>query len=306
MQFRKFLILSTFVACTLPALSLAQERVPAPPTAGVVGIPSVNPPIPLGNKDQQALGLVQKWKDRADKPRLGADGTVYYLFGQSMPRVVCAELRQCVVLLQPGETMVDIHAGDKVRWLVTPGKVAKTARGQQSSVFLKPTEPNLATNLTILTDRRVYSLDLVSTAKEYMLKIAFDYPEDVDAEWAEYFRQQQVQKTAEVIPQTGLNVASLDFGFRISGDSPTWKPERIYADGQKTYIQFPRGVQKLPVLLALGKGDKKQIVNHRPREDAQTGVMTYIVDRVLDHGVLITGVGSDETRVEFVRTGAKK
>lgn len=284
---------------------LAQTTVPSTAAVAASAPASVNTPVKLGPKDTQALSLVNKWKDHADKPRIDADGTIYYLFGRSMPRAVCAELSVCNIRLQPGERMVDIHAGDTARWLIKPGKVAPTIRGDQASVIIKPTEPNLSTNLLIITDRRTYSIDLVSTTGQYMPKVAFDYPDEVDAEWDQYFRQQQSRKAAEVIPQTGLNVASLDFGFKLSGDSPTWKPERIYADGQKTYIQFPRGVQKLPVLLALGNGDKKQIVNHRPQEDSQTGVMTFIVDRVLDHGVLITGVGDDETRVEFVRKGAK-
>ena len=299
-------ILSAVLVLAAPAGSaVAQPNVPSSASLAASTSAAVNPPVALRAKDAQALSLVDKWKGRPDKPRIGADGTIYYLFGQSMPRVVCAELRVCGVQLQPGEVIVDIHAGDTVRWKIKPGKVASTPRGNLASITIKPTEPGLTTNLLIYTDRRTYSMDMVSTTGEYMPKVAFDYPEDVEAEWDEYFRQQQTRKVAEVIPQTGLNVASLDFGFKLSGDSPAWKPERIYADGQKTYIQFPRGVQKLPVLLALGKGDKKQIVNHRAQEDAQTGTMTFIVDRVLDHGVLITGVGDEETRVEFVRKGGK-
>jgi type IV secretion system protein VirB9 len=120
--------------------------------------------------------------------------------------------------------------------------------------------------------------------------------------WANYDAQQARVQAATVMAD-GTNLEHLDFGFRISGDSPLWRPIRVYTDGRKTYIQFPRAMQfdKAPALVALGQAGglfsspREQLVNYRARGDR------YVVDKVLARAALISGVGSDQTKVEITR-----
>ncbi len=102
----------------------------------------------------------------------------------------------------------------------------------------------------------------------------------------------------------GEDLGNLDFGSRLSGDDPGWKPLRVYTDGAKTYIQFPPDVANAsaPVLVGLADDGNwfadptTQMVNYRMQGDR------YVVDRVLDRAALIAGVGSGETRVVISRT----
>jgi type IV secretion system protein VirB9 len=95
----------------------------------------------------------------------------------------------------------------------------------------------------------------------------------------------------------------LDFGFRISGDDPSWRPLRVYTDGRKTYIQFPRslGFGTAPALVGLAHDGSwfsdptEEMVNYRIVGDR------YVVDQVLDRAELVTGVGSGQTRVLIAR-----
>lgn len=93
----------------------------------------------------------------------------------------------------------------------------------------------------------------------------------------------------------------------MSGDNPGWKPLRVYTDGAKTYIEFPRsiGFTSAPTLVALDNtsgwfsSGNTQMVNYRMLGNR------YVVDRVLDRAELISGVGSGQTRVVITRDGAR-
>ena len=57
-----------------------------------------------------------------------------------------------------------------------------TISGQGSTrrvhILVKPTLPDIQTNLVVLTDRRTYHLELVSTKQTYMASISWTYPTD--------------------------------------------------------------------------------------------------------------------------------
>lgn len=254
--------------------------------------------IYLDPKESYGARLAEKWKTNPDKPRQGEDGSVRYLYGATLPTLVCTPLEVCAIQLQPGEVVNDVHAGDTARWKITPATSGAGA-GQTTHVIVKPTDAGLTTNLLITTDRRVYTIKLASTQKTWIPVLSFDYPDDVQSAWQSYKQQQRGYQAATVLP-TGQNLANLDFGFRVSGDSPRWKPLRVYSDGLKTYIQFPGAMAAgdAPALVAEGSGGK-EIVNYRVLGDR------YVVDRVLDRALLITGVGRDQVEVKIVRTGGR-
>ena len=138
-------------------------------------------------------------------------------------------------------------------------------------------------------------------------EISFQYPEDVTAAWRQYRAQEQQQVAATTLA-SGQNLAALDFNYSLSGDNPAWRPLRVYSDGIKTYIQFPRSMLSgdAPALVALGNDGSwfssptKQIVNYRVDGD------TDVVDRVLSRAALISGVGSSQSEVQISHTGGRQ
>src|SRR5689334_17055654 len=50
------------------------------------------------------------------KPMITADKSVRFVFGASLPVVICAPLQICDVELQPGEQVRSVQVGDSVRW----------------------------------------------------------------------------------------------------------------------------------------------------------------------------------------------
>ncbi|TWB77209.1 type IV secretion system protein VirB9 [Nitrospirillum amazonense] len=188
--------------------------------------------------------------------------------------------------LQPGETLSAISAGDTVRWVIgdtTSGSGAE----KRVHVLVKPFAPGLHTNLLIATDRRVYHLQLESTAKTAMAAVSWTYPQD------ELLKLQRRSAEAEAGAPVTADVALQDLHFRyaISGDTPPWRPLRAFDDGHKVYIAFPRRLDQgeAPPLFVVGPSGDGQLVNYRVRD------AYYIVDRLF--GAAELRLGADPQQV---------
>ena len=84
----------------------------------------------------------------------------------------------------------------------------------------------------------------------------------------------------------------------MSGSAP-WKPERVYDDGRKMYIQLPSstGSGEMPALL-VKKGQKDVLVNYRVKG------LTMEVDGLFPHLALVVGVGRSQELVEIRKGGS--
>ncbi len=201
------------------------------------------------------------------------------------------------IALQPGESLVSVSAGDTVRWVVgdTASGSGATARAH---VLVKPVNPNIRTNLMIATDRRTYHLELESTAGSYMAALSWRYPQD---ELAGITARNIVAAEADAATvEPGLNLDALNFGYRISGDRPTWTPVRVFDDGRQVFIQMPEAAQgsDLPPLFVLGTSGKAELVNYRVRGSY------YIVDRLFEAAELRLGT-NPQTKVRITKGAAK-
>ena len=263
----------------------------------------LSPNKPLTAKQATAAAISRRWRNRVAMPGEGANGSVNYMFGASIPSLVCSPLYVCNIALQPGEVVNNINSGDSVRWLITPSVVG-SGSSAQTIVSVKPTDAGLRTNLTIATSKRLYDILLVSSTYAHTDEITFTYPEDAQAKWQAYQQQAQVNYVNTTMAN-GTNLAALDFNYRLSGSNPSWRPLRVYIDGLKTYIQFPRAMLSgdAPTLVALDRdggwfsSPTKEIVNYRVEGD------TYVVDRVLDRAALLSGVGGSQQGVEIIHQG---
>jgi type IV secretion system protein TrbG len=268
--------------------------------------PLSGPQVKLKAKEAFGVRHGKSWADNPDFPARGADGGVVFLFGATLPVVVCAPLYVCDLTLEAGEVVNDINIGDGVRWQITPATQG-SGTGAITHVIIKPTDIGLVTNLVITTDRRAYTIKLVSRREDWMPKVSFHYPDAVQQQWSAYRTQQQRQREAVDPEPREVAPADLDFAYEISGDRPTWRPVRVYSGRGKTYIQFPAGVRHgdLPALVALADDGglfsepSKQLVNYRYVNGR------FEVDKVLDRAALISGVGWDQVSVTINRRGGR-
>lgn len=254
---------------------------------------------PLTPKEKASLSLVNKWINGTTRPITRGDGAVTWFFGATMPTVVCAPLKTCDIQLQPGErvTTRGVHIGDPVRWNVSPALSGEGDK-QITHLIVKPSDVGLATTLVVATTRRTYHIALASRKTDWTPVVSFDYPEQVQGEWDAYYAKQETEKAQKTLGN-GLNIDSLDFHYRISGDA-TFKPVRVYNNGIKTIIEMPASVssRELPVVMVVN-GDENNVVNYRWHDGK------FIVDQLADEIVLLAGVGSAQESVLITWQGGR-
>lgn len=204
------------------------------------------------------------------------------------------------VALQPGETLVGsgpVAAGDTVRWIIGDTE-SGAGEAKRIHILVKPTRPDLQTNLVINTDRRTYLLELRSTEKTYMASVSWQYPQDQLIA----LRRQNAAALAAQPVAAGIDIAALNFRYDIEGDLPAWRPLRAFDDGSKVYIEFPSGIRQgeMPPLFIVGAGGQSELVNYRARQNY------YVVDRLFAAAELRLGGKDSERRVRIVRTDGRQ
>lgn len=204
------------------------------------------------------------------------------------------------IALQPGEQLVGsgpVAAGDTVRWIIgdTQSGAGPTL---QVHILVKPTRPDLMTNLVINTNLRTYHMELRSTERTYMASVSWQYPQDQLIA----LRRQNSQAEASQPVASGVDLANVNFRYAIDGDRAPWRPLRAFDDGRQVFIEFPRGIGQgeMPPLFVVGpEGNTSELVNYRVRGHHM------IVDRLFAAAELRYGSGDRQKRVRIVRTDGR-
>lgn len=199
-----------------------------------------------------------------------------------------------MVLLEPGEALTDIAAGDTSRWMVTQAE-SETAEDPRTVVLVKPNASGLRTNIVLITDRRTYLIEAIAqSGSAYSAQIAWSYP-----------------RSETTAPVALLDSINLNYRIRTTrGARPAWVPMRVYDDGRRTWIEFPPDVDAhdLPPLFAV-TGEGAELVNYRTLQGPSG--QRYMIDRIFDIAELRLGTRSativriERNPVDRVRTRSR-
>jgi type IV secretion system protein TrbG len=201
------------------------------------------------------------------------------------------------IALEQGEQLVGsgpVAAGDTVRWIVADTE-SGTAATRRVHILIKPTRPDVTTNLVINTDRRTYHLELRSTDKTYMASVSWTYPQD-------QLIALRGRNALAAGAENGLDIGNLHFRYAIEGDNPPWRPLQAFDDGKKVYLIFPPGIGRgeMPPLFITGpEGKTSDLVNYRVHGNHM------VVDRLFAAAELRLGDGNSERHVRIVRTDGR-
>ena len=225
---------------------------------------------------------------------------VYPYTGGALYQVYTAVGQITDIALQPGEQLVGsgpVAAGDTVRWIIGDTQ-SGTGPTLQVHILVKPTRPDLMTNLVINTNLRTYHMELRSTERTYMASVSWQYPQDQLIA----LRRQNSQAEAAQPVASGVDLANVNFRYAIDGDRAPWRPLRAFDDGRQVFIEFPRGIGQgeMPPLFVVGpEGNTSELVNYRVRG------RYMIVDRLFAAAELRFGSGDRQKRVRIVRTDGR-
>jgi type IV secretion system protein VirB9 len=148
---------------------------------------------------------------------------------------------QVVVELAPDERIENVAVGNSGAWQVTANR-----RGDR--LFVKAVQPGVATNMTVVTDARLYSFELVPLSgpdPEMAYAVRFRYP--------------------DLTPAKATDAAELQLGrYKMRGNRALL-PSGMHDDGVHTYIEWPPD-RTLPAIYAINDQGKETLVNGMMRE----------------------------------------
>ena len=181
---------------------------------------------------------------------------------------------QLMVELSPDEQVQNVAVGDAGAWQVSVNKEA-------DRLFIKPIQPGVATNMTIVTSVRIYSFDLMSMdgpTADMPYTVQFRYPPPKPA-----LADGQYVDVSAVTRRLSR--------YKVTGDRLLW-PSSVTNDGQHTYISWPR-TAPIPAVYALDALGNESLVNGMmgPDDvyviDGAPQELTFRIDRSVAHAVRI-------------------
>lgn len=205
---------------------------------------------------------------------------------------------QSMIEFGPGEQIENVAVGDSSSWQVTPNKRANL-------LFLKPLLSKARTNMTVVTDQRVYLFDLsvASTGNTPLYNLRFTYgpkPQQQSPQRIAYPTSLLANAAAPALPPQAaapgpaVTHPKLNYAWKGKGKKDVL-PVRSYDDGRQLYLQWKPGVP-LPALFERDEDGREGLLNYR-----QQGTF-IVVDSVPNTLVMKSG---DRTAVLINRNPVK-
>lgn len=203
------------------------------------------------------------------------DSTMVFSYAPSqLYKIYCKVGYLTDLQFKKGETIEYVGGGETAKWAID-----RATFDGVPHLYIKPINPNSTTNIIINTSKHSYQI-IVNTSDWYNPMVSWSYSAE------ENFAAVQQQKKDERIYTGTLNVSNpeqLNFNYAIKGDA-SWKPSRVFDDGQTTYVQFDQATNKLPMLY-IREPHKKGIslVNYKVKNKY------YIIEKIFDQAELRLG-----------------
>ena len=149
-------------------------------------------------------------------------------------------------------------------------------------LFLKPISDDANTNMTVITNKRIYHFDLVAKEaisiddKDLIFVVKFVYPDDKDKNILEF------PKSPPSDEPDMRNLSIYNFNYEFTGD-PDIAPSKVFDNGRFTYFQFANRNSEVPAIFSVDSGGFESLVNFRPAGDY------IIVERVAAQFTLRNG-----------------
>jgi type IV secretion system protein VirB9 len=198
-------------------------------------------------------------------------------FAESSPRAVRADQRIRTVAFQNDnvvfltgtmgvstmivfgdeERIATVAMGDSLSWQAVPDQ-------SKRYLFIKPLERDAATNMNVVTNRRIYNFVLHAAggiSKDTVYKLRFSYPEDaLDANLLSKAKAMAANPNLSALAAHPEAIND-DYGFK--GEVIN-KPKRVVDDGVKTYFEFDG---EIPAIFRVKKDRSETLANYRREGD---------------------------------------
>ncbi|TPM24227.1 conjugal transfer protein TrbG [Mesorhizobium sp. B2-3-5] len=182
-----------------------------------------------------------------------------------------------MIVFDEDERFETISLGDSESWQVVPAD-------KGNILFVKPIARNVATNMNVVTNRRIYFLELADSAPDsgrQVFGIRFSYP---DKSLNAGLRQEAERRLAW--PNiAGIDKANVNIDYSYSGDARL-KPSLVFDDGHKTFFTFSG---RVPAIFGVNSDFSETLKNFRKEGEyiVLDGVSTQFTLRDGDQWICI-------------------
>ncbi|MER8967260.1 TrbG/VirB9 family P-type conjugative transfer protein [Mesorhizobium sp. M0808] len=156
-----------------------------------------------------------------------------------------------MIIFDEDEKFETISLGDTESWQVAPSE-------KGNILFVKPIAKNVATNMNIVTTKRIYFIELHDFAPDAGKKVfgvRFVYPEkDLNAAL-----RKEAEYRASNPNVSNIDKADVNIDYSFTGD-PSLKPSMIFDDGKKTFFKFGG---RMPAIFAVNSDFSETLRNFR-------------------------------------------
>lgn len=158
---------------------------------------------------------------------------------------------QSSIIFAEDETIDQLVMGDSIPWQMVPNG---------NRLFLKPIDQDATTNLTLITNKRVYYFELYAKeAKDInedglMFAVKFLYSDEDESGHSAY---NQAASGPDLTDSSLYN-----FDYTISGPDII-SPIRIFDDGKFTYFEFKDKSASLPAIFYVNSNATEGLINYR-------------------------------------------
>lgn len=164
-------------------------------------------------------------------------------------------LFQSIIEFSMDEEIQTISMGTSSPWQIVPSG---------NRIFLKPVENDATTNMTVITNKRMYFFEMHAEEAEGVSDdsiafiVKFVYPEDNN------FNAIKQVKTSQ-----GPDLATPDkynLAYTISGDAYDIAPLQVFDDGVFTYMKFRGANAVIPAAFNVDSKGHESLVNYRMKD----------------------------------------
>ena len=199
-------------------------------------------------------------------------------------QIQCQTFHSTVIQLEPGEEMLEVpYVSETDVWRVARGVGVKN--GQPCHyVIIKPDYSGLCSTMIIVTNKRIYLMELRSFKDHYMPLVQWVYGnESTIMSLPSYvaWQKQEEEKSKEAETK---GIPSGDYKMYYFGKAPVWLPKYVYDNGSKTYFVLDERClhTELPALFNM----KNEIINYRVDTINKN---TLVIDQLIEKATLKLG-----------------
>lgn len=195
-------------------------------------------------------------------------------FAEKSPTSLATDSRMKHTLYDPNQvyeikgsygyhTVLQFATDEMIKVVSLGDSIAWESVHYRNMLFMKPVEPDAATNLTVVTNKRTYHFDLSSTTDKSQMtfNVQFVYPNDEDLEVLPTGADGGSGRDSN--SNDGVGGARDNLNYSSSGDKEVIRLVHAFDDGKFTYFQFAAGTEPAEAWRVYPDGSEARVNLHR-------------------------------------------